>query len=135
LSFQREEEAKEIGKALEIITDSIAPGFSKETRMPSEDECKFVGVIRIKFKHVSSKVREGAPSPDSEHPDNPHWAGLVPIRQNFGPPIRASYIRKDTPVPDCVVRLVGGRGANSIVTDPPPIHGTTDTRPPGAPHF
>ncbi|MGW5053636.1 pyridoxamine 5'-phosphate oxidase family protein [Actinokineospora sp. NPDC004072] len=125
--------------ALKVLCDHIAPGYSGQSRPSTAEERQAVGIIRIDFAHVSAKTRVGGPSSDDRkgHEDpKDKWAGLVPVRPVYGPPITASYVPAGVAVPDYVRALTGIRGGNTLVVDPP-VHSagesTQDERPPGAP--
>jgi hypothetical protein len=120
-------------RALETIANHIMPGYADGSRKASATELDHVGVIRIDFEHVSTKVRNNGPSPAEGDPEAV-WEGVVPVRQVYGPPIRAPHVPAAVPVPDHVTRLTGARGANNLVVDPP-RHSTRADRSAGAPTF
>ncbi|HEX2283811.1 MAG TPA: pyridoxamine 5'-phosphate oxidase family protein, partial [Mycobacterium sp.] len=126
----------EVANALRTISNHIAPGYADAARPANQAERNYVGVIRIDFVHVSAKARTGGPTLDDKAATgaSQHWAGVVPIRQVYGPPITASGLKNSIPVPDYVTRLVGGRGATNVDVDPP-RHTAEEPRPTGAPQL
>lgn len=42
---------------------------------------------------------------------DPIWGGLVPVRTTFGPAAGDSRLKKGTPIPESVRRLMNGRGS------------------------
>ncbi|MEU7524366.1 pyridoxamine 5'-phosphate oxidase family protein [Saccharothrix sp. NPDC042600] len=128
-----EDESGEKRRALRTIANHIMPGYADGSRHPDEIELDHVGVIRIDFEHVSAKVRNNGPSSVKGDPAT-LWEGVVPVRQVYGPPIRAPHVPVTVPVPDHVKQLTGTRGAHNLVVDPPKHSGSVD-RPAGAPTF
>ncbi|GAA1293926.1 pyridoxamine 5'-phosphate oxidase family protein [Saccharothrix xinjiangensis] len=118
--------------ALHTITNHIMPGYADHSRKADKEELGHVGVIRIDFEHVSSKVRNGGPPASDD--SSTHWAGVVPVRQVYGPPITAPDLRGRVPVPEYVKNLTGSRGAHELVVDPRK-HSDEPRRLPGAPRI
>jgi hypothetical protein len=70
--------------ALRAITNHIVPGRWEEARPPTEQELKATSVLALPLEEVSAKVRTGGPIDDDEDYALPVWAGVVPLRQQFG---------------------------------------------------
>jgi nitroimidazol reductase NimA-like FMN-containing flavoprotein (pyridoxamine 5'-phosphate oxidase superfamily) len=126
------EPSREKSRALETIANHIMPGYANSSRPANTHELDHVGVIRIDFEHVSAKVRNNGPSMKDSDPRT-YWEGVVPVRQVYGPPIRAPHVPDTVPVPDYVKQLTGSRGANNLVVTPK--HPAPAGRPAGAPTF
>ena len=73
--------------ALRAITNHIVPGRWEEARQPAEQELKATSVLVLPLDEVSAKVRTGGPIDDEEDYALPVWAGVVPLRLQFGDPI------------------------------------------------
>jgi nitroimidazol reductase NimA-like FMN-containing flavoprotein (pyridoxamine 5'-phosphate oxidase superfamily) len=73
--------------ALRAITNHIVPGRWEEARQPAEQELKATSVLALPLDEVSAKVRTGGPIDDEEDYALPVWAGVVPLRLQFGDPI------------------------------------------------
>lgn len=65
--------------ALAAIVDALAPGRSAQSRPPTDKELAQTGVLALKLREVSVKVREGGPNDDPDDADLPYWAGRVPL--------------------------------------------------------
>lgn len=134
-------EDAEKDEALNVLSEHIAPGYVAESRQSIPLEREKVGIIRIDFLHVSAKVRTGGPAEDrGQKTKDPadKWAGVLPIRQVYGPPITADYVASGVKVPQYVKNLTGSRGATNLVVTPPPPYTAsaselTEERPPGTP--
>ena len=107
--------------ALKILLDHAIPGREVEfdndfaLKFPSEDDdVKKTGVVAISLVAEGSWVSAKTSNHDPVTPgsgllkcpvvgdpeaDPPHWQGLIPIRQVYGPPVRES----DVDIPDYVV--------------------------------
>ena len=73
-------------RALNLITDHIVPGRTAEARTPNEKELRATLVVRLPLTECSAKVRTGPPSDDEEDMSFPVWAGVLPVRTQYGPP-------------------------------------------------
>jgi hypothetical protein len=56
-------------------------------------------VLALDLVEVSAKVRTGGPVDDPEDTALPHWAGVVPLALNPGPPIPADDLDPAVPLP------------------------------------
>jgi uncharacterized protein len=94
--------------ALRSFTNHLVPGRWEEVRPPNEQELKATTVLAVPLAEVSAKIRTGPPIDDDEDYSLPIWAGVVPVRAEWG-----------EPVPDA--RLVPGVATFSVdrfATDP-----------------
>ena len=73
-------------RALERITERLAPGRWSESRRPTARELAATGVVRVAIEAASAKVRAGPPKDDDEDLALPVWAGVVPVALSFGEP-------------------------------------------------
>ena len=73
-------------RALNLITDHIVPGRTAEARTPNEKELRATLVVKLPLTECSAKVRTGPPSDDEEDMSVPVWAGVLPVRLEYGPP-------------------------------------------------
>jgi uncharacterized protein len=73
-------------EALRRLTNHIVPGRWEEVRGPNEQELKATSVLALRLEEVSAKVRTGGPVDDEEDYTLPVWAGIVPVRREFGDP-------------------------------------------------
>lgn len=88
--------------ALEVVSESIWPGRWKEARVPTENELKATGVVRIKIEEGAAKIRTGAPSDAKEDYQTDIWAGVIPIHTSFGAPVPDEVLDKDIAIPESV---------------------------------
>lgn len=86
--------------ALRVITEHLAPGSWDYTRQPSKKELAATAVLAIDLTEASVKVRAGGPGDEPEDVD-PYtgWAGVLPLRQEWGTPVPAADLPGDVDVP------------------------------------
>jgi nitroimidazol reductase NimA-like FMN-containing flavoprotein (pyridoxamine 5'-phosphate oxidase superfamily) len=73
--------------ALSAFTNHVSPGRWEIVRQPYEQELKATSVLALPLQEVSAKVRTGGPLDDEEDYSLQVWAGVIPIRQEFGEPV------------------------------------------------
>lgn len=89
--------------ALEQFMEHIAPGRWPTVRAPNNKELKATDLFWIALDEVSVKLRTGDPQDDDADMDYPVWAGVIPIRQAFGPMEVASDLNVEVDEPDYCV--------------------------------
>ncbi|MEZ5352307.1 MAG: pyridoxamine 5'-phosphate oxidase family protein [Bryobacteraceae bacterium] len=85
--------------ALRVVTDNIAPGRWSASRQPTDRELKATTVVWVPVDEASAKVRSGPPKDDPEDLALPYWAGEVPLRWTYGPPLAAPGVPGSAPPP------------------------------------
>jgi nitroimidazol reductase NimA-like FMN-containing flavoprotein (pyridoxamine 5'-phosphate oxidase superfamily) len=95
----------ERGRALDIITERVAPGRGAHLRPTTTVELKQTAVLRVSLEQASAKIRTGPPKDDEEDYALPIWAGVLPIRSMYGEPVADPRLPADVPVPGHVVDL------------------------------
>ena len=83
---EKVEDEQEKHDALAAIVEHLVPGRSADTRMPSPQELRKTLVVRLALDECSAKVRTGGPLDDEEDMANGHWAGVLPLVLQPGPP-------------------------------------------------
>ncbi|NKQ34413.1 MAG: pyridoxamine 5'-phosphate oxidase family protein, partial [Chloroflexi bacterium] len=73
--------------ALEVLTEHLAHGRWPDSRQPNAKELKATAVAELTIASASAKIRTGPPGDDEEDYALPIWAGILPIRQQYLPPI------------------------------------------------
>lgn len=92
--------------ALQTITEHLLPGRWQECRHPNERERAATMTLSLPLEQWSLKISSSDPEDDES--DIGHevygsiWAGVVPLRESFGPPRRAADCPDDIPVPGYV---------------------------------
>jgi nitroimidazol reductase NimA-like FMN-containing flavoprotein (pyridoxamine 5'-phosphate oxidase superfamily) len=86
-------------RALAAVLDHVASGRSTDSRPPDARELAATAVIALDLVEVSAKVRTGGPLDDPEDIELPHWAGIVPLTLQPGPPIPADDLDPAIPLP------------------------------------
>ncbi len=99
------EDADEKMRVLERFTEKLVPGRWAELRATTEKELAVTAVVSVRIESASAKVRTGGPIDLDEDMADPVWAGVVPIREQLGPPEPDEALAADTPVPDHVKAL------------------------------
>ena len=101
-------ELEEKRAALRCFTNHIVRGRWEEARQPTEQELKATSVLALPLEEVSAKVRTGPPVDDEEDYSMSIWAGVVPVRQQFGEPVPDDRLAAGIPAVD--VQRVAARG-------------------------
>lgn len=96
------EEAAEKLHALEVITEHVLPGRWAEVRPITQKEIDAGSVVAVAIESASAKVRSGPPNDDEEDYALPIWAGVLPIRQEFLPPVADPKAVAEVPVPPSI---------------------------------
>jgi nitroimidazol reductase NimA-like FMN-containing flavoprotein (pyridoxamine 5'-phosphate oxidase superfamily) len=79
------EDAEQRLSVLTHFMEHIAPGRWPMVRAPNPKELKATHIFWIELDEVSVKIRSGDPGDDEADLDLPVWAGVIPVRQVFGP--------------------------------------------------
>jgi len=92
--------------ALHVITEHLLPGRWSECRPPSTKELAGTMTLALDLNEASVKVGAGDPEDDeadiSTPPYSRIWAGVVPLAESFGAPVRSGDCPDDVPIPDYV---------------------------------
>jgi nitroimidazol reductase NimA-like FMN-containing flavoprotein (pyridoxamine 5'-phosphate oxidase superfamily) len=86
-------------RASAALLDHVASGRSTDSRPPNARELAATAVIALDLVEVSAKVRTGGPLDDPEDTLLPHWAGVLPLTLQPGPPIPADDLDPAIPLP------------------------------------
>jgi len=98
-------------EALRSFTNHLVPGRWDEVRPPNKQELKATSVLALPLVEVSAKIRIGPPIDDEEDYSLPIWAGVVPVRTEWGEPIPDARILPDVRAFD-VSRFANGSKAH-----------------------
>lgn len=79
----------ERARALDAIVDHMAPGRSATLRPATRKELAATAVLAVPLHEASMKRRDGGPADDPEDVAAGGWAGHVPVRRAFDPPVTA----------------------------------------------
>jgi nitroimidazol reductase NimA-like FMN-containing flavoprotein (pyridoxamine 5'-phosphate oxidase superfamily) len=97
-------------RALERLTERLAPGRWSEARLPNARELAATAVVRVAIEAASAKVRSGPPKDDEEDLALPVWAGVLPVALEFGEPVPDPSLRAGIAPPTGLrERFRGGR--------------------------
>ncbi|MET8786523.1 MULTISPECIES: pyridoxamine 5'-phosphate oxidase family protein [unclassified Streptomyces] len=99
------DEPEEKRVALDVIVDHVVPGRSGDSRPANKKELAATAVIRLDLDEVSAKVRTGGISDEPEDLALPHWAGVVPVRTEYGAPVPDAGLAPGTALPDYLAVL------------------------------
>jgi hypothetical protein len=95
-------------EALRTVVEHAMPGRWKDVRQPNREEQLRTLVLRLPIVEGSAKVRAGGPIEDPEDLQLGCWAGVLPVRTSYGPPVPDSQLAAGIEVPDCVARYARG---------------------------
>ncbi|WP_280233514.1 pyridoxamine 5'-phosphate oxidase family protein [Nocardia cyriacigeorgica] len=88
---------------LRVIVEHAAPGSWDRVRPPNKKELAATTVLALELTEASVKIREGGPKDDAADIDaGGVWAGVVPTRQVWDPPVSASDLEAGIAVPSSV---------------------------------
>ncbi len=82
--------------ALEVLTEHVLPGRWAEVRPTTAKELNATSVVAVTIESASAKTRSGPPSDDEEDYALPIWAGVLPLRQEFLPPVPDPKLEEQT---------------------------------------
>ena len=87
--------------ALRTVTEHLLPGQWAHIRHPSEQERKATITFCLPLAECSVKVRDGGPDDDDDDVRDlaQVWAGVIPVRESFGPPEPSDDTPPHLPVP------------------------------------
>lgn len=92
--------------ALRILTEHVVPHRWEEARQPNDKELKATAIVEVVIEEASAKIRTGPAGDESEDLASPVWAGVVAIRQRYGPPEPDAALNEEIPLPQSVQRLL-----------------------------
>src|SRR4051812_38955333 len=83
--------------AMRALVDKVGAGRAADSRAPSARELAQTSVLALPLDEVSARSREGAVKDDPEDLALPHWAGVLPVRREFGPPVPDAGVGQAAP--------------------------------------
>jgi nitroimidazol reductase NimA-like FMN-containing flavoprotein (pyridoxamine 5'-phosphate oxidase superfamily) len=89
-------------RALDVLTDHLIPGRTREVPPPTDAQVAATEVIEVPIGEASAKTRSGPPG---EPPEKGLWTGVVPLCLAAGRPEAAPGLSAGTPVPPSVATL------------------------------
>ena len=92
--------------ALRLVSDHVMPTWDSG-RAPSEQEIRKTMVVAVALVEMSAKIRSGDPIDEPADIDGPHWAGHVPLRTVWEPPVGAADLRAGIAVPTAIAARAG----------------------------
>jgi hypothetical protein len=100
---------REKARVLNRFVDRVVEGRASEVRPMSDQERRLTMVVAVAMDEASAKVSAGPTEDELEDQELAIWAGTVPARLVFGPPVpdtNGSMARGDIEVPASVQRLL-----------------------------
>lgn len=89
-------------RALEAISEQIVRGRWHDVRKPSPQEMKGTLVLSLPLDEASAKIRGGPPRDDEEDYALPVWAGVVPMKMEYGEPIADPRMTQSIEIPSYI---------------------------------
>jgi nitroimidazol reductase NimA-like FMN-containing flavoprotein (pyridoxamine 5'-phosphate oxidase superfamily) len=90
-------------RAMTALVEHVLAGRSLEARPPSDDELRKTLVLALPIDEASAKVRTGPPIDDDDDLELPIWAGVIPLRTVYDPPVVDPLLPTHIPLPPSVV--------------------------------
>jgi len=85
---------------LHQVVTALIPGSEGDFRDHLPRELKATTLIKVPLDECASKIRTGGPIDDKADLDLPFWAGVLPIRPEYGEPISADDLKPGISIPD-----------------------------------
>lgn len=85
---------------MRAISEHLVKGRWDDARAPSEKEFNATSVIAVSIDEATCKSRSGPPGDEDEDYALPVWAGLLPLRQQWGPLEADPGRHADVAIPD-----------------------------------
>jgi len=104
-SFRQISSDEEKLAALEAFMDGVLPGRWHEVRPPSRQELKGTAILALTIAEASVKTRNGPPD-DDDHAERETWAGVIPVRHEYGSPQPSPGLRAGVALSPSVRRLL-----------------------------
>jgi hypothetical protein len=83
----------------------LIPGLWKVGREQTKKEFAQTLIVELKLDDLTAKKRTGEAIDDEGDEKLPIWAGIIPIKSNYGEPV-TNINAKDLPIPDYIKNLV-----------------------------
>lgn len=93
-------EGDEKMEGMRAVSEHLLAGRWDDAREPSEKEFNATSVIAVSIDEATCKSRSGPPGDEEEDYALPVWAGLLPLRQVWGPPEPDPGRHADVKLPD-----------------------------------
>lgn len=93
-------EGDEKMEGMRAVSEHLLAGRWDDAREPSEKEFNATSVIAVSIDEATCKSRSGPPGDEEEDYALPVWAGLLPLRQVWGPPEADPGRHADVDLPD-----------------------------------
>ncbi len=92
--------------ALDVISDGLIPGRTKEVRSSTKKEIAATTVLAISLDEASVKVRAAGVVDEPEDYDTGVWAGVIPLRLTASPALPDGQEAATLPIPESVKRFI-----------------------------
>lgn len=86
-------------KVFQALTEHIAKGRWNDARKPSDQETNSTTIVAIDIDSASAKIRTGPAKDDEEDYSLAIWAGVMPVKMEFGEPINDERLIKEIQIP------------------------------------
>jgi nitroimidazol reductase NimA-like FMN-containing flavoprotein (pyridoxamine 5'-phosphate oxidase superfamily) len=94
-------------EALRVIVDNMIPDRWANSRSPSRKEMAATSVLAFPLAEASVKIRTGPAADEPEDYELDVWAGVVPVRLEYGKPEPDGPLPDTIAVPEHILRLQG----------------------------
>jgi uncharacterized protein len=99
--------------ALAALVEHLIPGRWDDCRQPNDSEMKATWILELPIDEASAKIRTGPPIDEDEDYALEFWAGVLPLNNGFGKPIRDAKLRRGIETPRYVARYARPNSARS----------------------
>jgi hypothetical protein len=95
-------DADELRRVFDAITDQVARGRSGDARPPTDEEIRQTTFVKVPLDEASAKVSEGFPEEPDDDLALDVWAGILPLRVVPGEPQDDPLLKPGVERPDYV---------------------------------
>lgn len=92
-------------RILDAYVDKVVPGRRPHLRPMTDKEVRGTAMFSVAIDEASVKMRQGGPRDEPEDYTLPIWAGVLPARRGYAPPLPDSANDPALPVPAHVLEM------------------------------
>ena len=91
---------------LKTIINHFVPHRWEHCRTPDEKELNATRVLEIKIHSASAKIANTPPTDKQKDLELDHWAGIIPVKKTYGPPIPDAYMKNKSGIPQHILDFI-----------------------------
>ncbi|MDH5400323.1 MAG: pyridoxamine 5'-phosphate oxidase family protein [Cyclobacteriaceae bacterium] len=88
---------------LKALINHFVPDRWDHCRPPNDNELKATRIIEITIETASAKIADRPSQEEKKDYELDYWAGIIPVRTNYGDPLPDEKLREGTEVPEHIM--------------------------------